>query len=147
MKSIWQEPTRDELLARIDAITQSSSPKWGTFTADRMLSHLSEWMRMALGELDVPSKKMVIRHFPLKQLAIYVLPMPKGLPTAPELLKGKSAPVDAQKAELRALVTTLSKRAGKTDWKDHPAFGKLTTKAWGILAYRHTDHHLRQFGV
>ena len=29
----------------------------------------------------------------------------------------------------------------------HPAFGKLSPRAWGVLAWRHTDHHLRQFGV
>ena len=25
--------------------------------------------------------------------------------------------------------------------------GTLTAQQWGILAYRHTDHHLRQFGA
>lgn len=28
-----------------------------------------------------------------------------------------------------------------------PAFGRLTRPAWGVLSYRHIDHHLRQFGV
>lgn len=27
----------------------------------------------------------------------------------------------------------------------HPFFGKLTKEQIGILAYKHTDHHLRQF--
>jgi hypothetical protein len=29
----------------------------------------------------------------------------------------------------------------------HIAFGKLTTKEWGIAAWKHMDHHLRQFSV
>lgn len=29
----------------------------------------------------------------------------------------------------------------------HPAFGKLDDKEWGIAAWKHTDHHLGQFGV
>jgi hypothetical protein len=32
-------------------------------------------------------------------------------------------------------------------WPEHPAFGKLSTRAWGVLIYRHMDHHLRQFGA
>ena len=35
----------------------------------------------------------------------------------------------------------------KTKWPDHPAFGSITGEAWGVLAYRHTDHHLKQFGL
>ncbi|MGH9801334.1 MAG: DUF1569 domain-containing protein, partial [Blastocatellia bacterium] len=30
---------------------------------------------------------------------------------------------------------------------EHPAFGKLSTKDWGALTYKHMDHHFRQFGV
>lgn len=30
---------------------------------------------------------------------------------------------------------------------EHPAFGKMTSKAWGVPGYRHLDHHFKQFGV
>jgi hypothetical protein len=30
---------------------------------------------------------------------------------------------------------------------EHPAFGRLSGRAWGALVYRHMDHHLRQFGL
>jgi hypothetical protein len=29
----------------------------------------------------------------------------------------------------------------------HPAFGALTRDEWLVWAYRHVDHHLRQFGL
>lgn len=29
----------------------------------------------------------------------------------------------------------------------HAFFGKLTPAEWGMLMYKHTDHHLRQFGA
>ena len=29
----------------------------------------------------------------------------------------------------------------------HPFFGKITTTDWGLVNYKHADHHLRQFGV
>ena len=45
---------------------------------------------------------------------------------------------------------TLARLASKSPtevWPEHPAFGSLTHRAWGVLKYRHADHHLRQFGV
>ena len=29
----------------------------------------------------------------------------------------------------------------------HSVFGRLTHNEWGVLAAKHIDHHLRQFGV
>ena len=46
---------------------------------ERQLSH-------GLGELTVKSKNLPLRYTPIKQLVIYVLPFPKGAPTAPELI-------------------------------------------------------------
>jgi hypothetical protein len=147
MKSLWQEPARMEILRRIAEVDEATTARWGKFTADRMLSHLAESMKMAVGEIDVASKKLPIRYFPLKQLILYVLPFPKGTPTAPELLAGKPGPVDDHKAELRRLIAAFTERRGRNDWREHPAFGKMSENAWGVLVYRHMDHHLRQFGV
>jgi hypothetical protein len=32
-------------------------------------------------------------------------------------------------------------------WTPHFKFGALSRKQWGILCYKHLDHHLKQFGV
>jgi uncharacterized protein DUF1569 len=29
----------------------------------------------------------------------------------------------------------------------HPFFGPMTAKQWAVIAHKHIDHHLRQFGV
>jgi hypothetical protein len=46
-----------------------------------------------------------------------------------------------------SLVNELARRAddSSTRWPEHPFFGPLTRKDWGVLGYRHSDHHLRQF--
>ena len=147
MKSLWQDAARTEILRRIAAVDETTPARWGKFTADRMLSHLAESLKMAVGELDVAGKKLPIRYFPLKQLILYVLPFPKGTPTAPELLAGKSGPVDDHKADLRRLIAAFAALKGSSAWRDHPAFGKMSEKSWGVLVYRHMDHHLRQFGA
>ena len=147
MKSLWNEADRQSILARIDRVTDATPRQWGKMTADRMVAHLAASMKMANGDLPVQSKRLPIRYFPLKQLIIYLLPFPKGSPTAPELLMAPEAPVAVVKPELKQAIERFATRAGSTTWPEHPAFGNLTKQAWGVLTYRHVDHHLRQFGV
>jgi hypothetical protein len=146
MKSLWNEADRKATLARIDRVADGAPPRWGKMTADRMLSHLAASIRMANGELPAKSKRLPIRYFPLKQLIIFWLPFPKGAPTAPELLLDPEAPVSTLKPELKAQIERFATRTSTT-FPEHPAFGILTRRAWGVLTYRHVDHHLRQFGV
>lgn len=147
MKSVWQTSDRNDLLARIDRIAPATTPKWGRMTAERMLSHLVESAKMATGELTCRSKKLPLRFFPLKQLVLYVLPFPKSSPTAPELLAGAAAPVDALQRDLHRLLGDFASRDVRAAWPEHPAFGSMDGRQWGVLTYKHFDHHLRQFGV
>ena len=135
------------MLMRIDQLSIGAKPRWGKMNVELMVAHLAGSLRMALGELTARPKKLPIRYFPLKQLVIYWLPFPKGAPTAPELLPKETGPIDGNKSELARLLRVFAERASVTSWPEHPAFGKMTTKAWGVLVYRHFDHHLRQFGV
>lgn len=147
MKTLFDERLRSAMLARIERVTTESRPQWGKMNAEQMLAHLSEALRMAVGELPAKSKKLPLRFSPLRELIIYVLPWPKGAPTAPELLPSDSRSVETSKSELRRLLAEFGGRATRDDWPEHPAFGRLGRRGWGRLAWRHLDHHLRQFGV
>ena len=147
MKTIWEHDARLDLLRRIDSIDPGAKPLWGKMTCGRMFRHLAQSCSMATGELPTLSKKLPLRYFPLKQLAIYVLPFPKGVPTAPELLQGDAESCDAARADLRKGIEAVAARRDATSWPEHPAFGTMSTRAWGVLMWRHIDHHLRQFGA
>ena len=147
MKTLFDEASRTEIRNRVARVATDARPKWGKMNAEQMLAHLTESLRMATGELTTRSKKLPIRYFPLKQLIIYLLPFPKGAPTAPELMPADARSVEQSKNDMARLMTDFAGRAAITTWPEHPAFGRLTTKAWGVLTYRHIDHHLRQFGV
>lgn len=42
----------------------------------------------------------------------------------------------------------LLDRCGREDaGAVHPTFGPLTPREWGMLVYKHTDYHFRQFGA
>jgi len=146
-KTLWKESSRNELLGRIERLKPDAAPLWGKFTAPQMLSHLNGWMLMATGELETRNRKLLLRFAPVKQLAIYVLPFPKGLPTAPELLTQNPVDWSAEYARICRHIDNFESTHRNKPFPPHPAFGLLTPGAWGVLGYRHTDHHLRQFGV
>lgn len=115
--------------------------------APQMLTHLVGWMALANGELSARPRDMFFRHTPLKQLAIFWLPFPKGVPTAPELIALEPGDWDIERGVLCRHIESWGNFDKNRQWPEHPAFGKLTSEAWGVLGYRHTDHHLNQFGV
>jgi hypothetical protein len=148
MATFWDRSTREDMCRRIGRLTAEARPQWGKFSAAQMVAHLNDAMRMATGELPVAPKKMPIRYFPLKQLILYVLPFPKSAPTAPELLaRCAAADLKTEQSDFIKIAERTAAKSGGDRWPDHPAFGPLTHKAWGKLIFRHTDHHLKQFGV
>ena len=146
MKSIWQKPARSSLELRLDKLTANTPAKWGKFTAPQMVTHLIEAIRMGLGELPVQPRKTPFKRFPLKQFIIYVAPFPKGAPTAPELLAGTPQEWNGEVQRLKELIARFA-GGSHSRMPEHPAFGKLSRRAWGVLGYKHIDHHLKQFGV
>ncbi|NIP78404.1 MAG: hypothetical protein GWM90_04055, partial [Gemmatimonadetes bacterium] len=50
-------------------------------------------------------------------------------------------------AALRAALDRYAADPAGVAGNVHAAFGPLSRKEWGVWGYRHTDHHLRQFGL
>jgi hypothetical protein len=148
MKTMWDGPCQREIRDRVARLSPESKGEWGKMSAPQVVCHLADSLKMALGDLPVTSRHMPIRYPPLKQFIVYVAPFPKSAPTAPELLVRSPRAWSADVADLQALVDRFVARGSEsTPWVDHPAFGRLSRRAWGVLVYRHMDHHLRQFGA
>ena len=147
MKSLYHVDRRRELKARLGRLTPATAPQWGKFDAPKMVVHCSDAIRMALGRIPTKPKKLPIRHPPLKQLFVYWMPWPKGAPTARELLERTPADWDAEVATLSELMDEVGRLPRDFTYPEHPAFGRMSHRAWGVLGYRHLDHHFRQFGV
>jgi hypothetical protein len=146
--SILDDADRTAICQRIGAVTSASVPRWGRMDAKAMLNHLRLSALMALGELPVANKsKRAFQVFPIKHLILHLVPFPKGAPTAPELLVPDAAPVDATRSELVSLVERIGAGPREGDGPVHPLFGRLSFREWGVATYKHTDHHLRQFGA
>jgi hypothetical protein len=113
-----------------------------------MLRHLRLSAQMAVGELSVPSaNKRPFQVFPLKHLLLYVAPFPKGAPTAPELKPIDAASLEEERAALLGLIERIGTGLRDGRGPAHPLFGPLSWQEWGVVTYKHADHHLKQFGA
>lgn len=115
--------------------------------APQMVAHCADAVRMALGSLAVPARRLPIRYPPLKQIFLYLLPFPRSAPTAPELVERPPGDWNAEVSSLIALMEELARRSPDELASEHPGFGPMSHRAWGALGYKHMDHHLRQFGA
>jgi Protein of unknown function (DUF1569) len=148
MPTLRNPADRAALIARLDRLTPDATPRWGRMNAQQMLAHVADGFRMAAGQLPVrPKRVLPLRHFPVKHLMIYVLPFPKNVPTAPELLSRPAESIDVERSQIKELVATLGAFRDDARRVDHPIFGTMNTRLWGALGHKHFDHHLRQFGV
>jgi hypothetical protein len=144
--SIYDIANRRSLAERLGSLRHDQAPRWGRMTAPRMVSHLLEAYRMRNGALRIRWRFVPLRPL-VKWLALYVLPFPKGAPTAPELLARKPEEWDADLAALRSVILSCEAPDASATIGDHPIFGTMSARDWGVLLHKHTEHHLRQFGV
>ena len=78
-KTLVDAATRAEVVARLVTLTPESHGRWGEMTVGRMVCHLADVYE---AQYAAPTKllpgKPLIRSFPVKHLALYVLPFPRG---------------------------------------------------------------------
>jgi hypothetical protein len=145
--TLWNEEDRRELEARLARLRPDARGLWGGFDAPRMMCHITDAIRSATGDVPCEPKPSPFRYPIINSLVMFYLPWPKGAPTAPELISRQPEAWDVEVARFRSAVTDLTKRPRDGAWPVHAAFGKLSGSQWGRLLYRHTDYHLKQFGV
>ena len=120
---------------------------WGKFDAPKMVVHCADAIRMALGQLPTKSKNTPLRRAPLKQLFVYWMPWPEGRAHGPELLQRTPADWDAEVGVLLELMEEAGSAPRGYEWASIPRSAGCRIALWGVLGYRHLDHHFRQFGI
>lgn len=149
MKTLFDKAVCEELLQRIDNLSPDSKALWGKMNVTQMLAHSAAGMDMASGRLNIDRVFIgkLIGGF-LKSIYTNEKPFKKNSPTATELVKNNASDFEKEKANLKSLMQEFSSGGlEKCTAHPHPFFGKLKAEDWGIGIYKHTDHHLRQFGV
>ncbi len=140
------------IIRRFDYLTPSTPPQWGVMSSTQMLQHLVLAFRMSIGEYPVAEAPSREHDSPLRRFLALTLPVqwPKGIVTIPETDVTVLQPPSTDFAHERADLITLIHRFAEIPTADlrptHPLMGPLTRSQWMRWGFRHTDHHLRQFG-
>ncbi|HEY2581765.1 MAG TPA: DUF1569 domain-containing protein [Mucilaginibacter sp.] len=145
MKTIFDNETREGLIDRINTLNENSKAQWGKMNVYQVIKHCRTFEEMALGKRKY-QQAFIGRLFgkmALKSLIKDEKPLAHNTPTLPDLKITGDGDVSSEKSKWIALIKEYDHFSN--DDFVHPFFGKITKEQTGYLAYKHTDHHLRQF--
>jgi len=139
---------RTSVRQRLERLTPNAPRKWGRMTPHQMVCHLTDGYRMSVGERTPAPVHNFFTRTVVKFVALHTpMTWPKGVKTVPEADQEqggtKPAEWDRDLAELLRRVDAFT----PVDGRNHSIFGPLTGSEWNVWAFRHADHHLRQFGL
>lgn len=150
MKTIFDAAVRQELKDRIRTLTPDSKGQWGKMNAYQMLKHCTLWDEWIQGTnrpvyrqefLGWLFSKMASRKFFKDDR-----PFTKNVPAGNALVvKEPSGDFEQQKQLLTEYLQNYVNYSNPRFI--HDFFGRMTEEQIGIMAYKHYDHHLRQFGA
>jgi len=146
MKSVFDKTTRDELIKRINTLTENSTAQWGKMNSYQMLKHCTLCEEMYLGKKTYKRAFIgrVFGRMGLKNLLKDESPLNRNSPTSPAFkIQEMNGDVQAEKTKWISLIEEYAQYSnnGFVHW----FFGKMTKEQVGFFVYKHTDHHLRQF--
>ena len=151
MSDLHDPSAKVAILARLEGLEPDRPRVWGRMNAHQAVCHLNDSFEWAAGRRDAkPIKGPPIPAIVMKGVALYLpLPWPKGVPTMPEAdqMKGGTPPGDFgdDRAQLVELIEEFAAAPEGKRRPPHPIFKSMSRTDWGRWAYRHVDHHLRQF--
>ncbi len=146
MHNLLRPGTVQAIQERLTRIGPDSKARWGRMNAGQMLTHCAAQLELATGEIRTEARRSPLGWPLVKHALIYFVPWPKNAPTAPALLRPDPDQLAAAREALSAAVDRFRSHSASR-LGVHPLFGRLSRRTWGRLAFRHLDHHLRQFGV
>lgn len=148
MKTLFDKETRDEIAARVRHLHGDAKAQWGKMNVYQMLKHCTLWEDMIFGK--IPAKRALIGRIfgriALKTVLKDDSPLRRSTPTLPALIvQEESGDIDLQKKEWLDRIRAYSNFDPSSFM--HPFFGEMSKNQIGQMAYKHADHHLRQFGA
>jgi len=132
---------------RIDKLTNEHKASFGVMTANQMICHCTDQLRIALGTKTLGDQGAVD---PLEIINLAKTGRPVSTPKGLGQVEGDgTTPTDLEndKQILKKHITDFSKLPDDFDYPLHPYFGKIDKTRWTILVVYHLNHHLGQFNA
>ena len=150
MKNIFEQSVCDEVVVRIGNLTHETQPKWGKMSVGQMLAHVNVAYEMAYTDQHKRPNgfvRFMLKAF-VKKTVVGEKPYKRNTRTAPAFLQTEPKDFEQEKGRLLEFIgKTRELGASHFEGKESNSFGKLSSKEWNIMFYKHLDHHLKQFGV
>lgn len=151
MNTLFDPNVRSSVEGRLRSLAPDSRRRWGRMTPHEAICHLSDGFRAALRQktlAPVPGRLKPVMRFIALTLPVH---WPRGIKTFPEVEQGVGgtppAEFERDRHELLSLIARFCAARPDELAPEHPMFARMTRAHWGRWAYRHLDHHLRQFGA
>jgi hypothetical protein len=150
MNTIFDHATRTALIARIQTLDETSTARWGRMNVYQMVRHCALWEAWIQGKPPRTYKQAFIGRLfgtmALRRMTRDDTPIGRNVPTTKAFkIRDAQGDVTAEKMKWVALIEAYDDYSNP-DFV-HDFFGRMTRAQVGQLAYKHTDHHLRQFGA
>ena len=141
---------REEIIARVWHLRPHAEPQWGTMNVFQMVKHcrlFEAWIH-GIGDWDYTISRSTPTQAAQALAAITADDAPLMKFAASSKILIVAEPDCDFESERNLWIEHLERyESYKNPAFVHDFFGKMTTEQIGILAYKHTEHHLRQFGV
>ena len=149
MPSIKDPRALSNLEDRLMALRPDTTRRWGTLSPGEVLCHLHDSVASVLARPGGSrSQTRPIRKWVALRSG---LPWPHHASTLPHTdpRRDGTRPTDFERDRENAInsLRILATAAPSPLPSSHRVFGNMTPEDWSRWAFRHTDHHLRQFGL
>ncbi|MES2774635.1 MAG: DUF1569 domain-containing protein [Bacteroidota bacterium] len=149
MENLFAPSSAEKIISRIGQLNAGLAPLWGKMNVGQMLAHCR--MPLIAGIGDAKFKRSFIGFLfgsIIKRQFLKGKPFKKNLPTDKSFIMTEAKFFDDEKQQLVEVIKRFT-GSGPGAFKNnvHPFFGQMSAGEWGILSWKHLDHHLQQFGV
>jgi hypothetical protein len=150
MKTIFDPDVRTELIRRISQLSEDNRAEWGKMNVFQMVQHNTYWNAWILGSIPHTYRQewlgKLFGKIALRRMIRDEKPFDKNIPTSEQFkVSAKTCDLESEKAKWISLLNDYESFDNSAFI--HDFFGKMSKEQIGILTYKHTDHHLRQFGM
>ncbi|HOY14427.1 MAG TPA: DUF1569 domain-containing protein [Saprospiraceae bacterium] len=150
VNTIFDPELRKDIIQRATSIHEKCEPKWGKMNVSQMLRHCKLWDSWVQGygewEYFNGSRGLEFEAAALKAITADNTPINRNANASNLFIVTEIVPdFESEKQEWIQRLEAYSKFHNPSFI--HDFFGFMNKEQIGILAYKHNDHHLRQFGV
>lgn len=149
-KTVANQAVLASLKQRLNALTPTTPRQWGTLTAHEMLCHLGDSGELVLGIRPRAGDAPLRRKPLMKFLGLWTpIRWPHGWRTNPRMDPQRDGTKPSQfAADRERVIAGLERIAAPRATLEpvHSVFGVMSVTDWQRYAFKHVDHHLRQFG-